>query len=119
MMPLMKTQWVSDYVKAQKAAHDSIPVNGMTQLIEKLRDALKEDRQIFVFGNGGRAANASHFATDPGKGSSDKVGKGFRVGSLNDEVGWRAALTNDYLYGNVFVGHLQNDAKPGRRQAAL
>ncbi len=71
----MKTQWISDYVKAQKAAHDSIPVDGMTQLIEKLRDALKEDRQIFVFGNGGSAVNASHFATDLGKGSSDKVGQ--------------------------------------------
>src|SRR5258706_10425055 len=113
MMPLMKTQWVSDYVKAQKAAHDSIPVNGMTQLIEKLRDALKEDRQIFVFGNGGSAANASHFATDLGKGSSDKVGKRFRVVSLNDNVSWMTALANDYSYEDVYLRQLQNYARPG------
>jgi len=109
----MKTQWISDYVKAQKAAHDSIPVDGMTQLIEKLRDALKEDRQIFVFGNGGSAANASHFATDLGKGSSDKVGKRFRVVSLNDNVSWMTALANDYSYEDLFVGQLQNYGKPG------
>jgi D-sedoheptulose 7-phosphate isomerase len=106
-------QWIADYIKAQKAAHDSIPVEAVEQLIEKLRVALKEDRQIFVFGNGGSAANASHFATDLGKLASDKVGKRFRVLSLTDNVGWLTALANDYAYEDVFVGQLQNYARPG------
>ena len=109
----MKAQWISDYIKAQKAAHDSISVEGVAQVIEKLRVALKEDRQIFVFGNGGSAANASHFATDLGKGSSDKIGKRFRVLSLNDNVSWMTALANDYSYEDIFVGQLQNYGKPG------
>ena len=75
----MSTQWIADYIKAQKAAHDSVPVEAVAQLVEQLRAALKADRQIFVFGNGGSAANASHFATDLGKGASDKLGKRFRV----------------------------------------
>ena len=29
-------QWIADYIKAQKAAHDSIPVDGVAQMIEKL-----------------------------------------------------------------------------------
>ena len=37
-------QWIADYIKAQKVAHDSIPVEAVAQLIEKLRAALKEDR---------------------------------------------------------------------------
>src|SRR5436190_23491101 len=106
-------QWINEYLQAQKAAHDSIPVEGVGQLIAKLRDALKEDRQIFVFGNGGSAANCSHFATDLGKGASDKVGKRFRVISLNDNVSWMTALGNDYAYEDVFVGQLQNYARPG------
>jgi len=106
-------QWISDYIKAQHAAHSSIPIEGVAQLIEKLRVALKEDRQIFVFGNGGSAANASHFATDLGKLASDKVGKRFRVVSLNDNVGWLTALANDYAYEDVFVGQLQNYGKAG------
>jgi D-sedoheptulose 7-phosphate isomerase len=112
-------QWTADYIKAQKAAHDSIPVEAVAQLIEKLRVALKEDRQIFVFGNGGSAANASHFATDLGKLASDKVGKRFRVLSLNDNVGWLTALGNDYAYEDVFVGQLQNYGKPGDLVLAL
>jgi D-sedoheptulose 7-phosphate isomerase len=106
-------QWINDYVRAQKAALDSIPADGVAQLIEVLRQALKEDRQVFVFGNGGSAANASHFATDLGKGSSDKLAKRFRVLSLNDNVSWITALGNDYAYDEVFVRQLMNYAKPG------
>jgi D-sedoheptulose 7-phosphate isomerase len=106
-------QWIADYLKAQQAARDSIPVAAVAELIEKLRLALKEDRQIFVFGNGGSAANASHFATDLGKLASDKVGKRFRVLSLNDNVGWLTALANDYAYEDIFVGQLQNYGRPG------
>ena len=106
-------QWIKDYITAQKTTHDSIPLEGVAQLVEKLRQALKDDRQIFVFGNGGSAANASHFATDLGKGSSDKLGKRFRVLSLNDNVSWMTALGNDYSYDDVFVRQLMNYGKPG------
>jgi D-sedoheptulose 7-phosphate isomerase len=106
-------QWIANYIQAQKTAHDSIPVEAVVQLIEKLRVALKEERQIFVFGNGGSAANASHFATDLGKSASDRVGKRFRVLSLNDNVSWLTALANDYSYADVFVGQLQNYGKAG------
>jgi D-sedoheptulose 7-phosphate isomerase len=106
-------QWIADYLKAQKAAHDSIPVDAVIGLIEKVRAVLKEDRQVFVFGNGGSAANASHFATDLGKGASDKIGKRFRVLSLTDNVSWMTALANDYSYEEVFVGQLKNYGKPG------
>jgi D-sedoheptulose 7-phosphate isomerase len=105
--------WISDYLRAQRAAHDSIPVEQVAGLIVKLREALDNDRQIFIFANGGSAANASHFATDLGKGASDKVGRRFRVLSLNDNVSWMTALANDYAYDQVFVRQLQNYGKPG------
>ena len=106
-------QWIRDYVKAQKAALDSIPVDAVAQLIDLFRQALAEDRQIFVFGNGGSAANASHFVTDLGKGSSDKIGRRFRCMSLNDNVSWMTALGNDYAYDEVFSRQLMNYGKAG------
>src|SRR5688572_20831201 len=112
-------QWITDYLKAQKDALDSIPVEAVEQMIEKLRRALKEDRQIFVFGNGGSAANSSHFATDLGKGASDKVGARFRCLSLNDNVSWLTALGNDYSYEDVFVRQLMNYGRPGDIVLAL
>jgi D-sedoheptulose 7-phosphate isomerase len=105
--------WISDYVKAQKEALESIPVKAVEQIIEKLRRALKEDRQIFVFGNGGSSMNSSHFVTDLGKGASDKVGARFRCLSLNDNVSWMTALGNDYSYEDVFVRQLMNYGRPG------
>ena len=112
-MQLQMKQWIEEYIRAQKAAHDSIPVDKVAELVGWLRVAVKEDRQIFVFGNGGSAANASHFATDLGKGSSDKIGRRFRVLSLTDNVSWITALANDYAYEDVFIRQLENYGKPG------
>src|SRR5512133_3092887 len=106
-------KWISDYIAQQKAALDDIPVETVTKLIGLLRQALDEDRQIFVFGNGGSAANASHFITDLGKGASDKIGKRFRCLSLNDNVSWITALGNDYCYEDVFVRQLANYGRAG------
>ncbi len=105
--------WIRDYVSAQKAALDSIPVEAVAGVIELLRQALKEDRQIFVFGNGGSASNASHFVTDLGKGSSDKLSRRFRCLSLNDNVSWMTALGNDYAYDEIFSRQLANYGRPG------
>lgn len=111
--------WLNDYVKAQKAALDSIPMEAVGELIELLRKALAEDRQIFVFGNGGSAANASHFITDLGKGSSDKLAKRFRCLSLNDNVSWMTALGNDYTYEDIYLRQLMNFGRPGDLAMAL
>ena len=106
-------EWISEYIRQQKAALDSIPADAVSDIINTFRDALKNDRQIFIFGNGGSASNASHFITDLGKGASDKLGSRFRCLSLNDNISWITALGNDYSYDDVFLRQLQNFARPG------
>lgn len=106
-------EWIREYIERQKAALDSIPAGTVEVLIQDLKRALENDRQIFVFGNGGSAANASHFITDLGKGASDKIGRNFRCQSLNDNVSWITAIGNDYAYDEVFVRQLRNLGKPG------
>ena len=107
------TEWLAEYFRAQQVAQSSVPLDQVAGVIADLRSALLADRQVFVFGNGGSAANASHFATDLGKGASDKLGKRFRVLSLNDNVPWMTAIANDYEYADVFVRQLENFARPG------
>jgi D-sedoheptulose 7-phosphate isomerase len=107
------SRWIEQYRDDQKAAIDSIPADAVMRLIDVLRRALNQDRQIFVFGNGGSAANASHFVTDLGKGSSDKIGRPFRCLALNDNVSWITALGNDYAYEDIYVRQLMNFARPG------
>ncbi|MBC7828858.1 MAG: SIS domain-containing protein [Chitinophagaceae bacterium] len=101
------------YIKAQKAALDSIPVEQVAELIRKFKNAWSDDRQIFVFGNGGSGANASHFVTDLGKSASDVVKKPFRCLSLNDNGPWMTAIGNDYSYQEVFSRQLMNYGRAG------
>ena len=105
--------WIEHYRAQQLAAINSIPAEPVARLIERLRQALREDRHVFIFGNGGSASNASHFATDLGKGSSDKCQSRFRVLSLNENVSWITALANDYHYDDVYARQLHNYARAG------
>ncbi|HEX2536309.1 MAG TPA: SIS domain-containing protein [Chitinophagaceae bacterium] len=105
--------YLSAYLKAHKEALDSIPLDNVAELIGLFAKAWQEDRKIFVFGNGGSAANASHFVTDLGKGASDALSKPFRCLSLNDNTPWMTALGNDYRYEEVFSRQLNNFAEPG------
>ena len=105
--------WIASYIEAQKAALDSIPVEQVESVILRLKEAHAEGRQIFVFGNGGSASNSSHFVTDLGKGSSDALGKRFKVLSLNDNASWMTAIGNDYAYEDIFVRQLENYGQAG------
>lgn len=106
-------EYVSDYIQQQKAALEAIPVEKVVSLIARFKQALHDDRQIFVFGNGGSGTNASHFVTDLGKSASDKTYRRFRCLSLSDNVSWITAIGNDYAYDDVFLRQLENYARPG------
>ena len=108
----MKT-WITKYIEAQHAALNSISQTALEKLALSLQTIWREDRQVFAIGNGGSASNASHFATDLGKGASDKLGKRFRVSSLTDNVAWITALGNDYSYDEIYSRQLENYARPG------
>jgi len=105
--------YLSQYLRAHKEALDTIPLEQVSELIALFSIAWKEDRKIFVFGNGGSGANASHFVTDLGKGASDALPKPFRCLSLNDNTPWMTAIANDYHYDEVFSRQLANFAAPG------
>lgn len=105
--------FINDYIERQKQTLSSLPTEKISEVIAIFKSALDHERNIFVFGNGGCAANAAHFVTDLGKGSSDKTHKRFRCLSLNDNNPWMTALGNDYAFEDVFVRQLMNFAKAG------
>lgn len=104
--------WINNYLQSHHKAIDSIPVEKINELITFFKKANEDEKQIFVFGNGGSAASASHFVTDLGKGASDKLTKRFRCFSLNEAISWITAIGNDYSYEDIFVHQLKNFAKP-------
>lgn len=81
------------------------------QIATELLSAYYCDRAIFVFGNGGSAATASHFACDLAKGATkwlDGAAKRFRIVSLTDNVPLLTAWANDTQYADVFAEQLRN-----------
>lgn len=108
--------WVTAYVERQAHATAAISSRDVACFIDILWMAFKSRRKIFVIGNGGSAANASHFAVDLGKGASDAMCKElgdrnlrFQVESLADNTPWLTALGNDYAYDEVFSQRLDNE----------
>jgi D-sedoheptulose 7-phosphate isomerase len=100
-------------------------LHGMSQASESFVDALwrgfEEDRTIFLVGNGGSAANASHFGQDLAKGtlSSMDATRRFRVIALTDNIGFITALANDEGYDSIFEQQLRNLARPGDLLVAI
>jgi D-sedoheptulose 7-phosphate isomerase len=109
----MSLSSVQQYLAALRATLDSLPQEAVARLIEAVEDARRRDAQIFVVGNGGSAATASHFAVDLGKGASLGAERRFRVLSLTDNVPWITALANDLSYADVFSEQLRNFAREG------
>ena len=84
-------------------------------LVDALVDAYKTGTWVFIIGNGGSGANASHLAEDLGKGTLTDFEnqKRLKVLSLTDNTPWILALGNDLGYDKVFVEQLKHYAAPG------
>jgi D-sedoheptulose 7-phosphate isomerase len=107
------TEYVRTYRQKSLGVLEKIPEAGIARLIDTLRAARKAKCQIFVCGNGGSAATASHFATGLGKDGSWGRAERFRIMALTDNIPWITALANDTDYSQIFVEQLKNHAQPG------
>src|SRR5262249_31180904 len=91
---------------------ERLPFAQIDCITELLMNAYDNGRMIFVFGNGGSAALASHLACDLGKGTVNGSGKRFRILSLTDNVPMMTAWANDVHYEDIFAQQLENYVKP-------
>lgn len=87
---------------------DKIPLEKIEKIVETLRAAYKQGRHIFIMGNGGSAATASHFVCDLSKGTFVPGKKRFRVVGLTDNVPLMTAWSNDVSYEDIFKAQLEN-----------
>lgn len=90
-----------------------IDVDAIGRVTQRLAEARDRGATIFIAGNGGSAAIASHWVNDLGKATKCGGRTPLRVMSLSDNVSWLTALANDEGYERVFSGQLENFAKPG------
>lgn len=104
-----ETTSTARYFKALAQLIPQLPYAAIDSIAEALLQAFREDRTVFVFGNGGSAASASHMMVDMNKGT---VGAGtarrMKVLALTDNVPLLTAWANDASYEDVFSEQLKN-----------
>lgn len=90
-----------------------LPWELIETMVEQLQHARMSGKQVFIIGNGGSAATASHFACDLGKNIVVPHLPRLRVQSLTDNMAFFSACANDYGYESVFAEQLANLIQPG------
>lgn len=107
------------YFSKLTAVLNRLPCSLVDEIAAQLLRAYQEDRMVFLFGNGGSAALASHFACDLGKGTVVPNGKRFRVLALTDSIPVLTAWANDSSYEDIFAEQIANFVRRGDIAVAI
>lgn len=102
-----------NYRAAVSEALATVDEDAIATMMTWLEQARSQRASIFICGNGGSAATASHFATDLGKGASLGFPTRFRAVALTDNVPLISAYANDIGYQIIFAEQLKSLARPG------
>jgi D-sedoheptulose 7-phosphate isomerase len=109
----------TSYFKKVAAVLPAIPAEPVEQIIATLRQARANGQRIFVFGNGGSSANASHIVNDMIKSTIQPGRPRMKLICLSDNVPTLTAYANDVSYDIVYSEPLASLAEPGDVAIAL
>jgi D-sedoheptulose 7-phosphate isomerase len=101
------------YLQVVSSTLKRLPFAMIDQLTEVLWNAYQGNRSVYLFGNGGSAALASHCACDLGKGTVVNEQRRFRVLALTDNIPLMTAWANDAGYEDVFAEQLRSFLQRG------
>lgn len=104
----MSSLFLRQYLRELSNIFEEINLREFDNFIGELIGAYKRRSHIFIFGNGGSASTASHFACDINKGVSFGKDERYKIICLNDNIPTMLAYGNDISYDDVFVEQLKN-----------
>ena len=98
----------TEYLELVKQTIDKLDHSAIEAAAQAFFDTYHKGGNIYVFGNGGSGATASHVAGDFLKGASYGLDKRFRMICLNDNIASMMAIANDIGYEDIFIEPLKN-----------
>lgn len=99
---------IETYIKREIDVLKKLDINAIDKVINVLEEARAKNADIYIFGNGGSAATASHYCCDFNKGVSRETnGNKYRFHCLSDNVPTMMALANDVAYEEIFREQLK------------
>ena len=99
---------IRKYIELEIETLNKLDVEAINRAITLLEATWDAEGTVYVLGNGGSSATASHFQNDFNKGISEHVEKKFRFQCLNDNVPTVMAIANDIGFDEVFRFQLLN-----------
>lgn len=99
---------IKNYLLKVSKTINKINTKDVEQCANILLEAYENNKNIFICGNGGSAATASHFACDINKGVSFGLDKRFKIIALTDNLATITAYSNDVGYDAIFIEQLKN-----------
>ena len=100
---------IRDYLALEIEILKKLDVEQINAALNLLDETRQKKGRIYICGNGGSAATASHFQNDFNKGVSEYIDVPFRFHCLNDNVATLMAIANDIGYEEVFRFQLRNN----------
>jgi len=104
---------IKKYIELEISVLRQIDANEINTLMNAIENSRQKDATIYIMGNGGSAATASHFVNDFNKGISEYIEQKFRFVCLNDNIATVMAIANDIGYDAVFEFQLRGKMKQG------
>ncbi len=107
----MFAEKIKKYYDDEMNVIKKLNVNEIDEAVGEIVNAYYRDAYIYIFGNGGSAATASHYANDFNKGICENLQKKFNVICLCDNFSTVTAIANDISYEEVFRFQLKGRLK--------
>ncbi|TMC22265.1 MAG: SIS domain-containing protein [Chloroflexi bacterium] len=110
---------ISQYLLEVEQMLGKISLSQLQHILSILEEVYHNGRRVFIMGNGGSAATASHFALDLAKNTIMSGAPRLKAISLTDHVPLITAWSNDTAYEYIFAEQLANMIEPADAVVAI
>ena len=104
---------IKKYIDDEISTLKRLNIDAIDEVMNVMMKAYENGNTIYVFGNGGSSATASHYQNDFNKGISEHTEKKFNFLCLNDNIATMMAIANDIGFEEVFRFQLKGHIKSG------
>lgn len=105
-------EFFGEYINRLKNILDTVSLKDIDLIVTELEKTVKNESKVYVIGNGGSSATASHMANDLGIGLRRRDIININISSLGDNSAVTSAIANDIGFKNIFYMQLENILKP-------
>lgn len=110
---------ITEYIELEREVLSKLDVDALNEAMQLIEEAYRNRKKVYIFGNGGSSATASHYQNDFNKGLSETLETKFEFVCLNNDTATLMAIANDMGFEEVFRYQLQGRIREGDLVIAL